>query len=294
MPRALSISLAGVGLVLLLCCIGWVYLRRRKKTETGVALAAVALLVSATLPLLAKPVEDAWTPLTAPSGQAPSSAVDPSPVPAPDVAKPVLRAGWGPDREMFTLERPAPFVTLDSITDNPGFGDEREFLGVRHVDATCGGATGLWQRHEKITAGDHLVFRVYAENSAADNLDEDGSHTVHGLRARVLLPDVVGDPTTGSAGQAGVSAILETADATPPEYWYTVLLSADGPVRLRLVPGSVRLENNHFAGGLAMGDGLFGEQGQLLGHDRLDGELRAGYQYDLYVSFCVAVTAEPA
>jgi hypothetical protein len=203
----------------------------------------------------------------------------------------VSGAGWGPLREMFTVEKPAPRVTLNSISNNRDVGDERAFYGVRHVDEDCKPNTLLWQRHEKVANGDHLRFRVYAENSAADNLDADGSHTARGLRLKISLPAVVGNPETGSAGQAHTTATLAADNATPNKYWHVVLLSSEGPVRLDLVPGTTVLENDHFVpGGLAVPDSFFYHPGMLLGHDKLDGNLRAGYRYDLYVSFCVKVT----
>lgn len=34
---------------------------------------------------------------------------------------------WGPERTTFNTENPAPFNTLNSIIDNPNYGDERNF-----------------------------------------------------------------------------------------------------------------------------------------------------------------------
>ncbi|MCG8926165.1 hypothetical protein [Lentzea sp. CC55] len=293
MPRALLISIAGLGLIVLLSGIVWLYLRKKRKAEAGVALAAVALMVSATLPLLSKPVEDAWGPVTAPSGQTGTSSVAPSAVPPPDDAKKVLGAGWDPSREMFSINKPAPYVTLNSISDNPNIGDERWFYGVRKVDSNCNGPKpNIWQRHEKVDDGDYLRFRIYVENSAADSLDADGSHTAHGLRVRVILPSVIGDPTTGSAGQVESSAILTADNTIPKKYWYTLLLSSERSVRLEILAGTITLSSNHFKDdGLQLSDSFFYEPGMLLGYDKLDGNLRAGYQYALYMGFCAKATA---
>ena len=38
---------------------------------------------------------------------------------------------WGPERETYTWEHPADKVTINSITDNPTLGDERNFVRVR-------------------------------------------------------------------------------------------------------------------------------------------------------------------
>lgn len=285
MSRAVLISVAGLGVVLLLCVLAWLYLRRKRKVEAGIAVGAVAVIVSATVPLLAKPVEDAWAPVT---GGPSSASASPSPVPPPGAAKERLRAGWGPDRPMFTTGKPAGHVTLNSITDNPHVGDERTFFVVRHTGPDCGSGEPSWQVHEKVTAGDHLMFRVYVENSVADNLDEDGSHTVHGLRVKINLPATIGDQESGSAGQAEASAVLTTDNAEPAEYWHILLLSSDRPLHLDMVPGTSKLHTNHFgADGLALPDSFLHAPGMPLGYDKLDGNLRAGYQYALYLSFCV-------
>ncbi|GAA0235784.1 hypothetical protein GCM10010492_38470 [Saccharothrix mutabilis subsp. mutabilis] len=285
MPRALLISVAGAGVILLLCVLVWLYLRRKRKAEAGIALGAVTLLVTATVPLIAKPVEDAWSPVT--SGT-PSTSASQSPVPPPDATGQRLRSGWGPERELFTTAEPPGFVTLNSITDNPHVGDERTFLVVRHTGPDCGSGPPSWGFHEKVTQGDHLMFRVYVENSAADNLDIDGSHTVRGLRLKVTLPDRIGDPSTGSAGQAEVSATLKADNTEPREYWHIALLSADRPLTPELMSGTSKLHTDHFgADGLALPDSFLHDPGMLLGYDKLDGNLRAGHKYALYLTFCV-------
>ncbi|MEJ2859207.1 MULTISPECIES: hypothetical protein [unclassified Saccharothrix] len=285
MSRAVLISAAGLGVVLLLCVLAWLYLRRQRKVEAGIAVAAVAVIVSATVPLLAKPVEDAWSPVT---GGPPSASASPSPVPPPGAAKERLRAGWGPDRPVYTSAKPAGHVTLNSITDNPHVGDERTFFVVRHAGPDCWSGEPSWQAHEKVTQGDRLLFRVYVENSVSDHLDEDGSHTVHGLRLKVSLPTAIGDRESGSAGQAEASAVLTTDNAEPTEYWHILLLSSDQPLQLKLVPGTSKLHTTHFgAEGLTLPDSFLYPPGMPLGYDKLDGNLRAGYKYALYLSFCV-------
>ncbi len=34
---------------------------------------------------------------------------------------------YGPERETFTIEKPASYITFNSITNNPNYGDERNF-----------------------------------------------------------------------------------------------------------------------------------------------------------------------
>lgn len=80
MTRPVVISAVGLGIILAGCVITWLYLRKQRKVEAGVALATVALIVAFGLPVLAKPIEDAWNPAT--GSQLPSMTAPASPVPA--------------------------------------------------------------------------------------------------------------------------------------------------------------------------------------------------------------------
>ncbi|WP_125673566.1 hypothetical protein [Amycolatopsis sp. WAC 04182] len=282
-----------MGVIAVVCVIAWLYLRRRRKWEVGVALAAVAVVVAFGLPVLAKPIEDAWSPVT--DGKQPEIAELAPPVPPPGQPKPAIGPGWGPPRQLFTLSHPATYSTFNSITDNSFYGDERSFYRVRHSAQDCKESSSPWRNHEKIAEGDYLAFQVFVENSAADSLDKDGSHTVRNLRLKINFPALVGDPKTGSAGQAETSAVLTAENANPDAYWFVVLLSSDSAVRLDLVPGRNRLLTNHFSpDGLEVPDSFLHAPGLQLGFDKLDGRLRPGYYYALYLSFCMKVTKAAA
>ena len=38
---------------------------------------------------------------------------------------------WSPARSTFTTDKPATYVTFNSITNNPAHGDERNFMQIR-------------------------------------------------------------------------------------------------------------------------------------------------------------------
>ncbi|WP_436497034.1 hypothetical protein [Actinokineospora sp. HUAS TT18] len=288
MSRAMVVSVGGLLVLALIVVTLWLWLRKRQKQELAIVVAIVALVPASFIPVLAKPFEDAWVAALG-TQQSPDAGelVDlPTSV---GVDEQVLGPGWGPMREMFTVASPAPYVTLNSITDNPEIGgDERQFLGVRRADSNCTGENVGWGTHATVRAGDYLRFRVYVENSAADNLDHNGSHTARGLRVRIKMPQTVGEHATLSPGQANVTARLTADNTKPTQIYYVVLLSSSEPVRLELVPGKSVIENNHFApGGLPVPDSFLHDPGMLLGYDSLDGSLPPGYRYDLYFSFCV-------
>ena len=45
---------------------------------------------------------------------------------------------WGPDRPTYTIEHPADHVTFDSITNNPDYGDERNFVTIKDALVIAG------------------------------------------------------------------------------------------------------------------------------------------------------------
>lgn len=40
---------------------------------------------------------------------------------------------WGPERDVVHWDTPADYRTINSIVDNPSFGDERNFVRIRKV-----------------------------------------------------------------------------------------------------------------------------------------------------------------
>lgn len=48
---------------------------------------------------------------------------------------PTTAYAWGPSRDTYTIENPASHNVFNSITDNPDYGDERNFLRVRDSDS---------------------------------------------------------------------------------------------------------------------------------------------------------------
>ena len=63
-------------------------------------------------------------------------------------------SAYGPERKTFTMKEPAGYPTFNSITDNPGVGDERNFVRVREV-----GTNTTFENSTKVTAGKE--YEVY-------------------------------------------------------------------------------------------------------------------------------------
>lgn len=190
-----------------------------------------------------------------------------------------VNSQWGPDRPTYTMDDPAPWVTLNSITDNPFEGDERAFLEVKSAtNKDIGGYCGGF----RVVDGDILLFRVYVANSAG------------------VMPV---DPTRNVASEVGlqfkqdsqvsslrhVTAYLSSTSANPREVWSTIELISEQPVRIDPIAGSCTVYSNAIPIGLRLDDDPW-ESKAMLGVARLDGELRPVTDDSLIVTCEVRIT----
>lgn len=82
------------------------------------------------------------------------------------VIVPAVLFAWGPERQTYTVEKPADHVTFNSITNNPSIGDERNFVGIREA-----GTNNLWSDNMTVQNGKEYTVRMYVHNNAAENLN---------------------------------------------------------------------------------------------------------------------------
>src|SRR5690606_12823421 len=75
---------------------------------------------------------------------------------------------WGPSRTTYTIEHPADHVTFDSITNNPNYGDERNFVIAKDASNTSAGG---WSDTINVVPGHEYLVRMYVHNNAAENLN---------------------------------------------------------------------------------------------------------------------------
>lgn len=139
---------------------------------------------------------------------------------------------WGPDRPTYTMERPADHVTFNSITNNPNYGDEREFVTIK--DVTTGG--GLTNSADLVPGHEYQV-QVYVHNNAASNLNAGGTGIAHDTTVRAALPASVN-------GSETVDGFVVASNAAPKEVYDTAALKSAGNVDLEYVNGSAMLRTN--------------------------------------------------
>lgn len=193
----------------------------------AVALVTLTLLVTAMIPRGQQ--SSSATDNTSPA-RPPRATVSGSAAPNIDNTR-----GWGPPRQTFTMQHPAPYPVFNSITDNPVRGDERNFVQCK--DTAKDGQS--WA--DELVAMDGHTYQCYlwVDNDVAPNLDSsaDGAGgnvaaKLQNARVRISYP---GSPTYNP----GLVGILSADNA--PQVWDSCNFVAPRPVSLRYVLASARL-----------------------------------------------------
>lgn len=189
---------------------------------------------------------------------------------------------WGPDRPTFTFEHPAPYVTFNSITNNPGHGDERNFVRIKEASAP----DSAYGEDVALQAGKDYSVYVFFHNNAASNLN-DAENNYKGVAKDAFMR--VQMPATVKAGEkARVTGFVGASNANPNHVWDEAYGSANADFSLRYVPGSAIIHSNGTVNGKPMPDSLY-TTGAPLGYDDLNGTLPGCNQFSGYVVFNIHV-----
>ena len=181
---------------------------------------------------------------------------------------PALVWAWGPSRPSFTIEKPADYITFNSITNNPVIGgDEKDFVGIREV-----GSNAKWTNNMKVQNGKEYYVRMYVHNNAASNLNLVAENVVAKLNV----------PTT-TAKNVTVQGQISASNAKPNTVWDEATFSSDNDFNLAYVAGSALFENNGM-GTTKLPDSIVNNTGAKLGYDKLDGKIPGCFQYAGYVT----------
>ena len=181
---------------------------------------------------------------------------------------PALVWAWGPARPSFTIEKPADYITFNSITNNPVIGgDEKDFVGIREV-----GSNAKWTNNMKVQNGKEYYVRMYVHNNAASNLNLVAENVVAKLNV----------PTT-TTKNVTVQGQISASNAKPNTVWDEATFSSDNDFNLAYVAGSALFENNGM-GTTKLPDSIVNNTGAKLGYDKLDGKIPGCFQYAGYVT----------
>ena len=188
---------------------------------------------------------------------------------------PAAISAWGPSRDTHTMEKPADYVTFNSITNNPDYGDERNFVTIKGV------SDQKWVDEITVENGKEYYVRMYVHNNAAANLNK----IAENVTAQVDLP-------TRQDKRIQIDGYLSSSNATPTKIWDQVVFKSDVLFSLDYVKGSATYTNKVFTQGTSLSDSIL-TSGVKLGYDKLDGKIPGCLQYSGWVLFKVkAITSD--
>jgi uncharacterized repeat protein (TIGR01451 family) len=205
------------------------------------------------------------------------------------IALPASLFAWGPaSRVTFTMDRPAEYVTFNSITDNQKYGDERNFVQVRNVTDN----TQFGENTSLVPGKEYEVF-VFFHNNASTTFN-DAAHNYAGIATgsfmRATMPSSVAAgqnaQITGYVGAANAKHLDKNGTNLGNQVWDEAYgkNSTNAAVALRYVSGSAKITSNGAVNGKTLPDTLF-TSGTAIGYNALDGKLPGCTQYAGYVTY---------
>lgn len=186
---------------------------------------------------------------------------------------------WGPSgRKTFTMEKPADYVTFNSITNNV-IGDERYFVSASKW--TGNAKDNYFSDTTYVEDGKEYVVRMYVHNNAAANLNL----VAENVKAFVVLPTETNTKIT-------VSGKVTSSNANPTAVWDETHFATKNGEKFNLayVAGSATYANADKNGNLRsfkLSNDLLNSKGVLLGYDQMDGKIPGCNKYSGYLTFHV-------
>lgn len=192
------------------------------------------------------------------------------------VIVPASLMAWGPNRPTYTWDHPADHVTFNSITDNPAYGDERNFVRIKEASAPSSTFTDNIQ----IQPGHEYELYVYYHNNANTILN-DAAHNFAGVakdtKLRMEMPAIV------KAGQtADINGYISASNATPGTVYDFASVKTNTDVALRYVANSAVVSSFGAVNGQKLPASVM-TTGAALGYDSLNGVLPGCNQFAGYV-----------
>lgn len=194
------------------------------------------------------------------------------------IATSAVTLAWGPDRTTYTVEKPADHVTFNSITNNPMYGDERNFFRIKEATAP----NSSYSDNTKLEPGKDYIGYVYFHNNASSTLNDE-AHGFKGIAENTKLRMAI--PGGVKAGEkAGLTGYISASNAQPGEVYDDAFITSDVDVALRYIPGSAQIASKGAVNGQTLPDSVV-TTGSLLGYDSLNGKLPGCDEFSGYVTF---------
>lgn len=190
------------------------------------------------------------------------------------VIVPAVVFAWGPSRDTFTMASPAPYVTFNSITDNPQVGDERNFVRIKEA------GTNTYVDQVALQPGKTYTVSLFYHNNAKTSLNESGAGVALNAKARIQMPGVV------QAGEtATITGFVNASNSNPLSVWDEARgTNGSGAIALRYVQGSAKFVSNGAINGQTVPDSLF-TTGANLGFDSQNGTVPGCNEFAGFINF---------
>ncbi len=172
---------------------------------------------------------------------------------------------YGPERDLYTIEKPADHVTFNSIKNNDIYGDERAFVTIKPVSD---GKKDTWKKKISVNKDGDYYIRIYVHNNAAKNLKLIANNTR-------LYANIPGSATK----KAVVAGQVESSNAKPKSVWDEAVFVSDKLFNLNYIKGSAVYYNNYYTKGIKISDSVITSKGALIGYNKLDGKIPGCFQY---------------
>lgn len=189
-------------------------------------------------------------------------------------------AGWGPKRELYTIENPAEYPVFNSITNNPAVGDERDFVRIEEK-----GSDRAYSSDIEIEANKEYEVYIYYHNNASSTYN-DKEHDYKGVARNVRLSTFF--PTSLVAGEHGVvSAKISSTNTDPQSIWDSARITAKEDMTLHYVTASAKIYNQWEADGSILSTRIFSDEGTFLGLNELNGIILGCDEYSGQVVYTI-------
>lgn len=203
------------------------------------------------------------------------------------VVVPAGLLAWGPDRPAIDANG-ADHVVFNSMTNNPNYGNERQFITVREAGSN---STADFKNDIKVQPGKEYEVRVLIHNDG-NSERYDGTHEGYPKKDLRAINTTLKTAVSAKTGtNSAITAYVSADNATPQKVHADIKFnSANGKeFNLAYIQGSAKIYNNGYAkGGKPFSDMMTTQSGAKVGYAKEgDGIVPGCFEYISYVYFKV-------
>lgn len=199
------------------------------------------------------------------------------------VLLPTTVSAWGPERTTYTNKKPADHATFNSITDNAGVGDERNFVRVGEANSS-----EPYTDEIEVVPGKEYEVYIYYHNDAGSDTNATGYGVATNSRIASAYPTILNTNERGMVSGILSWSYVDSSDdqVKTGKVWDEAYLTTktDGVV-LRYKTGTATIHNAGAANGSVLPTSLFTEKGTLLGFNKLAGTIPGCAEYSGYITY---------